>query len=189
MECDIRKFVQFVEEIHHEGGPPAPVPLLKSVAAAVIRNPFSGRYVEDLSAVLGPSAALGEELGRRALRGLDGRQAEGFGKGGMAGVNGEQEHVAAHLTTAFGDGLRAGADGGRAWLASTKKVGSAGDSLDIPLAYKEQLYVRSHYDTSTLRIADSPRPDELLIAVAVSSGGRVHYRVGGLTKEQADLEA
>jgi hypothetical protein len=182
----VRKWIGLVEEVVHEGGPPPEEPLRRAVAAAVIANPLAGRYAEDLGVLVEPSAALGEELGRRAVALLGGRPVEGFGKAGMCGVNGEQEHVAACLTTAFGDGFRRGVGGGRAWLASTKKVGGPGESLDIPVAYRHHLRVRSHYDTATLRVVDAPRPDELLIAVAVTSRGRVHARVGGLTREEAD---
>jgi Amino acid synthesis len=182
----VRKWIEQVEEIVHDGGPPQDEPLRRAVAAVVIANPLAGRYVEDLTALVEPSDVLGEELGRRARALLAGREVEGYGKAGMCGTGGEQEHVAACLTTRFGDGLRRGVGGGRAWLASTKKVGGAGESLDIPLAYRDHLYVRANYDTATLRVPDAPRPGELLIAVAVTSRGRVHARVGGLTRAQAD---
>lgn len=185
----MRKWVGHVEEIEHDGGPRQHEPLRRAVAAVVIANPLAGRYVEDLATLVEPSGRLGEELGRRALALLDGRPVEGYGKAGMCGVHGEQEHVAACLTTTFGDGFRRGVGGGRAWLASTKKVGGPGESLDIPLAYRHHLHVRSHYDTATLRVVDAPRPDELLLAVAVTSRGRVHARVGGLTRTEAHTRA
>ncbi|MGH3762593.1 amino acid synthesis family protein [Actinophytocola sp.] len=186
MRFAVRKWIEQVEEIVHDGGPPPGEPLRRAVAAAVVANPVAGRYVEDLGELVEPSDVLGEELGRRARALLAGRAVEGYGKAGMCGVEGEQEHVAACLTTRFGDGLRRGVGGGRAWLASTKKVGGAGESLDIPIAYRDHLNVRSHYDTVTLRVPDAPRPRELLIAVAVTSRGRVHARVGGLTRAEAD---
>lgn len=185
----VRKWIQLVEEVRHDGGEPVGEPLVKAVAAVVIKNPCAGRYVPDLSILVQPSNAMGRELGRRAVALLGGRAVQSYGKAGMAGTDGEQEHVAASLTTEFGDGLRSAVGGGRAWLASTKKVGAAGASLDIPLAYKDHLYVRSHYDTITLQVPDAPRPDELLLAVAVATRGRLHHRVGGLSKEEADAEA
>jgi amino acid synthesis protein len=185
MSYQIRRWVSVVEEICHESGPVAPEPLLKAAVGVIIRNPFAGRYEEDLSPLTKDSAVLGTELGRRAVSLLGGRPVQGYGKGGIAGVAGEQEHVVACVTTVFGDAFREAVGGGAAWISSATKVGPAGVSLDIPLAYKDALYVRSHYDAVTLSCPDSPRPDELLVAVAVSSGGRVHHRVGGLSVEDA----
>lgn len=185
MSYQIRGWVSFVEEICHESGPVAEQPLVKAAVGVIIRNPFAGRYEEDLSPLTKDSAGLGTELGRRAVSQLGGRSVQGYGKGGIAGVAGEQEHVVACVTTVFGDAFREAVGGGAAWISSATKVGPAGVSLDIPLAYKDALYVRSHYDAVTLSCPDGPRPDELLVAVAVSSGGRVHHRVGGLSIEDA----
>jgi hypothetical protein len=176
----IRKWVSHVEEIWHDGGPAAAEPLVKAAVGVVIGNPFAGRHVPGLAALTEPSAAWGTELGERALALLGGRAAESYGKGGIAGVAGEQEHVVACLTTVFGDALRAAVGGGEAWISSASKVGAAGTALDIPLAHKDALYVRSHYDTVTISCPDGPRPGELLIVAAVATGGRVHHRVGGL---------
>lgn len=182
---EIRAWFSAVQEIRHEGGSPAEQPLIKSAVAVVLKNPFAGQQVDDLSALTNPSAVLGSELGGRAVALLGGRPAESYGKGGIAGVNGEQEHVVACVTTIFGDSLRAAVGGGAAWISSASKTGSAGTSIDIPLAYKDELYVRSHYDAMTLTVPDAPRPDELLICVAVATGGRVHARVGGMTVAEA----
>ncbi|MHB1534970.1 MAG: amino acid synthesis family protein [Acidimicrobiales bacterium] len=181
----VRKWVSQVEEIVHDGGPEAGEPLLKAAVGAVISNPFAGRWVEDLAPLTEPSAALGAELGRRAVALLGGRAAESYGKGGLAGVAGEQEHVVACVTTVFGDALRDAVGGGAAWISSATKVATAGTTLDIPLAHKDALYVRSHYDAVSFRVPDAPRPDELVIVVAVASGGRVHERVGGLKAADA----
>jgi hypothetical protein len=180
----IRKYVSHVEEIVHEGGQPPGDALVKAAVGVVIANPFAGRYADDLAALIAPSAALGAELGRRAVALLGGRPVAGYGKGGMAGVGGEQEHVVACITTVFGDAFRAAVGGGEAWISSASKTVSAGAALDIPLAHKDALYVRSHYDAVTLSTPDAPRPSELLIAVGVSSGPRIHHRVGGLAVEE-----
>lgn len=181
----IRKWFAAVETIEHEGGPRPDRVLKKAVAAVVIKNPFVGSYQEDLSPLTDPSPELGRLLGERAVELLGGDAVESYGKGGIAGVAGEQEHVVACVTTVFGDALRAAVGGGAAWISSATKTGSAGEPLDLPLAYKDALYVRSHYDAVTFRIADAPRPDELLIAVGVASGSRIHNRVGGLTASDA----
>ncbi len=181
----MRKWFSFVEEIQHDGGHVSAEPLVKAAVAAVFTNPFAGRYVDDLNQLVASSYQLAVELGRRAKALLDGRTIESYGKAGMAGLSGEQEHVAACLTTVFGDGVRS-VLGGSAWLPSTKKVGSAGETLDIPLVYMHGLRVRSHYDTISLRAADAPRHSELMVAVGVASRGRIHARVGGLSKEEVE---
>ena len=181
----VREWFGFVQEISHEGGPVQDEPLVKAAAGVIIANPFAGRYVEDLSALTGPSASLGIALGARAVALLGGRPVEGYGKGGIAGINGDQDQVVACITTVFGDAFREAVGGGAAWISSATKTASAGTSLDIPLAYKDELYVRSHYDAVTITIPDAPRPDELLICVAVSTRGRIHQRVGGLSRDEA----
>lgn len=186
---EIRSWYGMVQEIRHDGGPVGEAPLLKAVTAVVIRNPFAGTYAEDLSALIEPSAALGHELGSRAVALLGGRGAESYGKGGIAGLRGEQEHVVACITTVFGDALREEVGGGRAWISSATKCASAGASLDIPLAYKDELYVRSHYDAVSVCVPDAPREDELLICVAAATGGRVHQRVGGRSVSEVHQEA
>ncbi len=185
MSSEIRKWVHVLDEVPHDGGPPPPVPLRKAAVGVVIRNPFAGRFAPDLSALTAPSAWLGSELSRRALALLGGEPAQSYGKGGIAGTDGEQEHVVACITTVFGDALREAVGGGAAWISSASKRAAPGTSLDIPLAHKDALYVRSHYDAITLCVPDSPRADELLIAVAVASGGRPHHRVGGLAAADA----
>lgn len=181
----VRRWVSLVEETLHENGPAAAEPLVKVACGVVIENPFAGRYVDDLTPLTEPSAALGTELGNRAVALLGGREPESYGKGGIAGVNGEQEHVVACVTTVFGNALRDAVGGGAAWISSATKTAAAGTAIDLPLAYKDELYVRSHYDAVTFSVPDAPRPDELLVCVAVASGGRVHHRVGGMSVEEA----
>lgn len=178
---EVRKWIAHLEEIEHEGGPRANEPLLKVAVGAVFRNPFAGSHRPDLSALTTPSGALATELARRGLALLGGRTAVSFGKGGIAGVAGEQEHVVACVTSIFGDALRASLGGGEAWISSFTKVGGAGEPIDIPLAHKDALYVRSHYDGITFSSPDVPRPDEILVCVGLASGPRIHERSGGIT--------
>lgn len=177
----VRKWVSHLEEIDHDGGHPITPPLLKAAVGVAFENPFAGApHTQDLSALTDPSAQLGTELGARAVALLGGRPVESYGKGGIVGVNGEQEHLVACVTTVFGDALRATVGGGEAWISSVTKVASAGASIDIPLAHKNALYVRSHYDGVTFSGQDVPRPNEIFVVVAVATGGRPHHRVGGL---------
>jgi hypothetical protein len=175
---DIRCWYAAAQEVLHEGGKPGDT-LIKAAAAVVIRNPFAGKFVSDLSPLTKPSALLGCALGARARALLGQRPVHSYGKGGIAGVNGEQEHIVACVTTVFGDAMREAVGGGEAWISSASKTASAGAQIDIPLAHKDELYIRSHYDAMTIAVPDSPRPDELLICIALATGGRVHERVGG----------
>jgi hypothetical protein len=175
---DVRCWQSVVQEIEHENGQRA-APLVKAAVAVVFHNPFAGKYVPDLSPLIKPSAVLGRILGRRAVGLLAGRPVHSYGKGGIAGLNGEQEHVVACVTTIFGDALREAVGGGKAWISSASKTANAGASIDIPLAHKDELYIRSHYDAISIAVPDGPRPDELMICVGVASGGRIHERVGG----------
>ncbi len=181
---DVRALHSFVQEIEHDGGKPGEA-LVKAAVAVILRNPFAGQYVADLSPLTASSALLGTVLGQRARGLLGGRPVHSYGKGGIAGTAGEQEHVVACVTTVFGDALREAVGGGLAWISSASKTAAAGTSIDIPLAHKDELYIRSHYDAITIAVPDGPRPDELMICVGVASGGRVHQRVGG--KSLSDL--
>lgn len=182
---EVRSWYVAAQEVLHDGDKPGAT-LIKAAAAVIFRNPFAGKFVKDLSPLTKPSALLGRALGRRAAALLGGRPVQSYGKGGIAGTSGEQEHVVACVTTIFGDALREAVGGGEAWISSASKTGSAGAQIDIPLAHKDELYIRSHYDAMTIAVPDGPRPDELLICVAVASGGRVHERVGG-KKSVSDL--
>ncbi len=179
----IRSWIGYSETQLHDGGPDVD-PLVKAVVGVVFENPMVGRgYVEDLSELIAPSPWLGTELGRRAVDLLGGRPVASYGKGGIVGLKGEQEHIVACVTSVFGDALREAVGGGEAWISSVTKRAAAGTPIDIPLAHKHALYVRSHYDSITLSVDDAPHDDEIMVVVAVASGGRLHERVGGIRPE------
>ena len=181
---EVRGWYSTVQEVRHDGGEPGE-PLIKAAVGVVFRNPYLGKFDPDLSGLIDPSPSIGHALGERAVALLGGRPCQSYGKGGIVGTSGEQEHVVACVTTGFGNALREAVGGGEAWISSVTKSASAGTSIDIPLAHKDELYIRSHYDAITFCAPDAPRPDEILICVAVASGPRVHERVGG--KTVADL--
>jgi len=184
----IQSYHSVVTETRQLRGKRLDQPLIKAAVGAVITDPFAGEeFREDLSSLTEHSAILGLELGRRALELLGGLAVEGYGKGGIAGADSAQEHVVACITTVFGDAFREAIGGGKAWISSASKMGGPGVQLDIPLAYKDEVYVRSHYDAVTLTIPDGPKANEFVICVAVSSGPRPFNRVGGLTA--ADVAA
>ena len=182
----IRKWFTQIEDVHaNETGQLAgEPPLRKIVIAACVHNPFAGRFSSDLSAIIDPSEELGHEFGRRALDAASGRPILGYGKGCIVGTAGEYEHGNAFLTQIFADPIRQAIGGAKAWVPSTGKVAATGAVIDIPLAHKDALYVRSHYDTISVTFGDTPRPDEVLIAFAFATGGRLHARLGGISADE-----
>jgi Amino acid synthesis len=181
---DIRKIVTIVDETRREVGRPVEPPVRRVIVAAVLQNPFAGDYVEDLTPLIEASVPLGEQLATAAAAQLNGKPVESYGKGGIVGMRGELEHVAAMLHPKFGAPLREAVGGGTAIIPSAKKRGGAGTPLDIPLHFKNAAFVRTHFDAVELRITDAPGDDELVIAVAVTDGGRPLPRVGGLTVDE-----
>ncbi len=182
---EIRKMQIVVEETRHAVGRPGRIPLRKVVGMAVVANPLAGQgFVDDLTPLVEPSAALGQELGELVLASL-GSEPESYGKAAVCGVAGEQEHANACLTSAFGDAFRSAIGGGKAWITSATKVGGPGTAIDVPLAFKDELWVRSHYDAIEVRVPDAPLPDEIVVIAAVANRGRLHARLGGMTIEEA----
>lgn len=184
---DIRKIAVWVEETHTEAGRAINPPTRKAVAVAVIANPFAGHYVEDLTALIDMGEELGALLGARcvAALGISPAQAQSYGKAAMVGENGELEHAAAILHPKLGAPLRLAVQKGAALVPSSKKMGGPGQVLDVPLGHKDAAYVRSHFDAIEVRLNDSPRADEIMVAVAVTDSGRPLARVGGLTHADA----
>lgn len=188
MIAQIRKIAVWVEETHQEMGREITPPTRKAVAVAVIANPFAGSYVEDLTPLMDIGAELGGLLGARcvAALGIAPGQAQSYGKAAMVGEAGELEHAAAILHPKLGAPLRVTLEKGAALVPSSKKMGSVGQVLDVPLGHKDAAYVRSHFDGIEVRLNDAPRANEIMVAVAVTDSGRPLARVGGLTHEQAE---
>jgi hypothetical protein len=179
----IRKWATFIEELHQEGGKPLARPLRRVAVAVVVKNPYAGSNPDDLTELIDFGEVLGAELTKRAKEAL-GTTVEAYGKGGIVGEAGELEHVAACLHPKFGAPTR-GAVGGVSILPSVKKRAAMGATLDIPVHHIKAMLVRSHFDAMEIRIPDAPAADELVLALAVTDGGRPHARVGGLKAEDA----
>jgi hypothetical protein len=188
VSAEIRKLAIFVEEVHTEMGQAVSPPTRKAAAVAVIRNPFAGRYVDDLGPLMDIGAELGGLLGRKCVEalGISPSQAESYGKAAMVGENGELEHAAAILHPSLGKPLREAVEKGAALVPSSKKRGGPGQVLDIPLGHKDAAYVRSHFDGMEVWLNDSPRADEIMVAVAVTDSGRPLARVGGLKANEIE---
>ena len=182
MSADIRKIAVWVEETHQEIGKQISPATRKAVAVAVISNPFAGRYVEDLTPLMDIGADLGGLLGDKcvAALGISPDQAESYGKAVMVGENGELEHAAAILHPKLGAPLRKAVEKGAALVPSSKKMGGPGQVLDVPLGHKDAAYVRSHFDSMEVGSNDTPRANEMVLALVMSTGPRIHNRAGGL---------
>ena len=184
----IRKMVTVVDEIHYEMGQQINPPTRRAAAIAVIENPFADKYVGDLEMLMQIGEELGAILGKRGIKalGIKPSAAQSYGKAALIGENGELEHGAAILHPRMGAPLRKEVEKGAALVPSSKKRGSMGDPLDIPLGHKDAAYVRSHFDGMEVRVNDAPRANEILVAIAVTDSGRPLPRVGGLSADAAE---
>lgn len=200
---DIRRVFTQVEDIHHEGGPRAAVPLRRGAIAAVLTNPYAGRYESDILPMMEALNPVGLDMARRLLAAMavPVEAIQSYGKGAIIGAAGELEHGALwHVPGGYamrellgwkgdaaaykrGEGSSAQSGNALAIVPSTKKVGGPGATLDVPLTHINASYVRSHFDAMEVRVPGSPRPDELVVILAMSCGARVHARVGGLAAD------
>lgn len=180
-EVVVRKTVVTVDEIFHEGGPVAEVPYRRAAVGAVIKNPFAGRYVEDIVGFIDDLKPLGVAMARKLIDALGGDPSvvEGYGKGAIVGEAGELEHAALWHAPG-GYSMRELLPASKAIVPSTKKVGGPGTRLDVPVTHSNASYVRSHFDAIEVGINDAPRADEMLVILVMTTGPRVHARAGGL---------
>ena len=205
---EIRRIHTHVEDIHHEFRPVAAVPLRRGAISAVLTNPFAGRFVADILPMMDALQPLGIAMAEKLRAAMDvpAERIEGYGKGAIVGANGELEHgalwhvpggyamrellgwkgdrnayVAGSASAAPAAAPAAGQPGNALSIVpSTKKVGPPGAALDVPLTHINAAYVRSHFDAIEVRVPGSPLPDEIVFILAMSTGPRVHARVGGL---------
>lgn len=187
---EIRKVVKIVEETRKEMGREVSPPTRRAAVAAVIKNPFAGKYVENLEELINVGEELGGLLGKECLEilGISEAQAESYGKAVIVGTQGELEHAAAILHPKLGGPFREALGGGKAIIPSAKKMGGPGTEIDVPVHYKDAAFVRSHFDAMPVRVQDAPKGDELVVILVVTDSGRPLARVGGLTKDQAKKE-
>ncbi|MFM7658543.1 MAG: amino acid synthesis family protein [Burkholderiaceae bacterium] len=186
MKAEIRKLIVQVDETRVEMGQSIDPPTRRAVAMAVIANPFAGRYSDNLDALSDIGAELGKLLGEQCVEALNIQpsQAESYGKAAIVGEGGELEHAAALLHPKLGAPLREAVEKGAALVPSAKKMGGLGTAIDVPLGHKDAAFVRSHFDAIEARVADAPRANEIVVAVAVTDSGRPLARIGGLQKHE-----
>lgn len=176
----LRKTMIFIEDIHHDGGPSPVLPRRRAAIVAVVKNPYAGRYVEDLQPGMEALKPLGLMMTDRLIEAMGGIAGiDGYGKAGLAGEGGELEHTALwHVPGGYAMRARLGA--AKAIVPSAMKVGGPGTRIDIPLGHINAAYVRSHFDAMEVGLPDAPKAGELLFALAMARGARIHNRMGGL---------
>ena len=182
MLAKIRKLIVQVDETRIEMGRPVTPPTRRALAMAVIENPFAGRYEEKLDDLIAIGEELGGLLGDKCIAalGIAPGAAQSYGKAAIVGEAGELEHAAAILHPKLGAPLRKSVEKGAALVPSAKKRGGLGTAIDVPLGHKDAAFVRSHFDAIEVRVPGAPLPDEIVFILVMSTGARVHSRVGGL---------
>ena len=173
---NIRRLLLVSDTIHSEGGLPAVRPVTRVAACAVIDNPLAGSARDDVGELVPFGAELGELLVQKALTALP-NPAVAYGKAAIVGLAGDIEHAAAILHPRMGKPMRAAIGGGKAIIPSNVKVAPAGTAIDVPLGNKDDVWVFDHIDTLTIAVPSAPRPDEIVVIVALSDGGRPRPRV------------
>jgi hypothetical protein len=172
MKLDIRRLLCFTDHREVEAGRRHEEPLRRVAAVAIVANPYAGRFVEDLSSMIAASAEVGMVLSKLAVEAMGSCRVESYGKGGVVGLDGETEHANAMLTTVFAKPLRDAVGGAEAWISSFTKLASPGSSIDVPLAHKDALDVRSHYDGVSVTLPpDAPGTDEVALIVCLANRG------------------
>jgi len=183
-DVNVRKMTVAVEEIWHEGGPRAAQPLLKASCLAVIENPYAGRYEADIEGFMDDLKPLGIAMAQKLIEALGGDSTviQGYGKGAIVGEAGELEHGALwHVPGGYS--MRENIAESMAIVPSTKKVGAPGTRLDIPVTHTNASYVRSHFDAMEVGVNDAPRASEMVVALVMTTGARIHNRAGGLAAD------
>ena len=187
MKAKIRKIIVQVDEVHIEMGKAISPPTRRALAMAVIHNPLAGSYTENLDALIAIGEELGGLLGDKCVKalGIAPGDAQSYGKAAIVGEAGEIEHAAAILHPKMGAPLRVAVEKGAALVPSSKKRGTLGTAIDVPLGHKDAAFVRSHFDAMEARVSDAPRANEIVVAVVVTDSGRPLARVGGLQAHEA----
>ncbi len=206
---EIRRILTQVEEIWHEFGPVAAVPLLRGAISVVLTNPYAGRYEPNILPMMDALQDVGVDMARRLLAAMDipAERIATYGKGAIVGAAGELEHGALwHVPGGYAMRELLGWKGDRnayrqgqgeaktgrsanqpgnalAIVPSTKKVGPPGAALDVPLTNINASYVRGQFDAIEVRVPGAPAANEIVYILAMTTGYRVHDRAGGLRAE------
>ncbi len=189
MRLNVRRVSTIVEDKFEEAGRVAETFIRRAAIVAVVQNPYLDGYVEDLKPLVDVSPVIGSLMAKRMKEIFGDLEIQSYGKGGIVGMQGEQEHANALLTTAFATPFRDEIPGSAAWISSFTKVAAPGASIDIPMNATTDVYVRSHYNGFTVVLPDSPMPDEIALIFCVANRGRLNARVGGMSFEESQAAA
>ncbi len=184
MQLNVRRMSTIVEDKFEEAGRVADIFIRRAAIVAVVQNPYVGGYVEDLKPMIDASPTIGALMAKRVKDIFGNLEIQAYGKGGVVGLRGEQEHANALLTTAFATPFREEIPASAAWISSFTKVGVPGSSIDIPMNAVTDVYVRSHYNGFTVVLPDSPMPDEIALIFCMANRGRLNARVGGMSFDE-----
>lgn len=184
----LRKTLLYRERTLLENGAVPAHPVERASVAAVVTNPWlgtgSGRDLADEVEAMAP--ALAQLLADMLLDALGGAaRVEAFGKGAMVGTAGEIEHGAALIHTPYFGNLVRGLLEGDSVICFADSRGDAGQPLVVPMWHKQHATTRSHYQTILAQVPDAPRPDEIVVVAAASTGPRPHPRIGDRTTDPA----
>jgi hypothetical protein len=185
---EIRRVQTSVEEIFHEFGPSPGRTERIACVCAVLTNPYAGRYEPDILPMMEALKPAGLDMATRCLDALGGdpKIVEGYGKGAIVGSAGELEHGALwHVPGGYA--MREILGNAKAIVPSTKKVAGPGARTDIPVTHINAAYVRSHFGAVEIGISGSPQADELVFVLVMTTGARIHERVGGLRADQISV--
>jgi len=143
---EIRRVLTHVEDIFHEFGPAPEKPLRRGAIAAVMTNPFAGRYEPKIEHAMEALKPIGFDMAQRLLAAMAVAHAsiEGYGKGAIVGARGELEHGALwHVPGGYAmrELLEKNGVPTNAIVPSTKKVGAPSSALDVPLTHGNASYV------------------------------------------------
>ncbi|MEO3474147.1 amino acid synthesis family protein [Roseomonas sp. CAU 1739] len=174
---EIRKVTLLREQAFAEMGHAAKRPVVRAVALVAIQNPFARRFIGDLTELVDAGAALAQRFAGDLVKMLDG-PAVSYGKAAIVGSMGELEHGHALLHPRMGAPLRAAIGGGAALIPSAVKLGGPGTAIDVPLGHKDDAWSRGHFDAITVMMGDAPRPEEIVVVMALADGGRLLHRIG-----------
>lgn len=187
VDIKIRKFHTLIDETWHEGGPVADKPIRAAAVLAVVENPYAGRYEPDITPMMEALKPLGLDMSQRLIDVLGGDPGvvESYGKGVIVGEAGELEHCALwHVPGGYA--MRQLLGEAAAIVPSSVKVGGLGARLDVPLGHINAAYVRSHFSGMEVGLVDAPRANEIVFALVMTTGGRIHERVGGLRVDEIE---
>jgi len=154
-------------------------PASRQAIAAAVLTLNNWRTDDSLEPLYEIGAELGTLLTEQARGALEvsRTQIQAYGKAALVGTGVPLECAAAILHPRMGKAIRACLPGTVSLIPSVTKRGAAGACMDIPLHGAMDMWSFDHFDTASLVVSDSPAPDEIVIAVALSECGRPLARI------------